>query len=434
MMYFLMENFRLGLKNLYLHRLRTLLTALGIIIGVAAVIIMVAIGEGSKREALRQMQALGARNVLIRSIRPPEGTEGSRSRLLEYGLREADLAKVRGIPGLDRVVPMRDTKKRASLGGKQFPAVNVIATTSELFPVINLRLSEGSFFTALHEQQQAPVCVIGAGAARQIFPSEDPIGRTVLVGSSNLGMVTLQVIGVLEPTGLRAGADKAGIMVRDIDNDIYFPLSLSQQMFGKISVRMTTGSMERESIEYTEIWVQVTDVGDVERTSSIFSNVVGLPGRQDVQVKAPIELLRAAEQQATMFNYIMGGIASFSLVVGGIGIMNIMLATVTERTREIGIRRALGAKQRHITLQFLIETTVISLTGGLIGVGLGTLAAWGLPLLLQFFFQSSGFPTAIAPWSVLGSFLVSGLIGVFFGLYPAIMAARMNPIEALRHE
>ena len=176
---------------------------------------------------------------------------------------------------------------------------------------------------------------------------------------------------------------------------------------------------------------------DVERLSGVAENLVavGYEGgrRKDVEIKAPIQILRNAERLNKMFNFIMVGIASFSLVVGGIGIMNIMLATVTERTREIGIRRALGAKRRHITLQFLIETTVISLSGGLIGIMIGTGAAKLLPWIVERISQQR-YPTSIADWSVIGSFVVSGLIGIGFGLYPAVMAARMNPIEALRHE
>ncbi len=433
MFYFLTENFRLGLKNLYLHRLRTMLTALGIIIGVAAVIVMVAIGEGSKREAIKQMQRLGANNIQIKSIKPPEGTTGVLQRISEYGVTDVDLKRVRAVPGLDRVVPMKDTKKPVVRNAKTFPAISAVATTSDLFPVINLRLSQGKFFTPEQEQQNAAICVLGSEAARQLFPSEDPMYQSVQIGTPNLGQVLVTVIGVLEPTGLRASGDKSGGMARDVDSDVYFPLSLSQSLFGNLTMRRLSGSFERESVAYTEVWVRVSDIDQVENTSGIFSYSLGLPARADVQVKAPIEILRAAEQQAKTFNYIMGSIAGFSLVVGGIGIMNIMLATVTERTREIGIRRALGAKQKHITLQFLIETTVISLTGGLLGVVLGAIFSWGLPILLSWF-SISGFPTAIAPWSVIGSFLVSGLIGIFFGLYPAITAARMNPIEALRHE
>ncbi len=164
----------------------------------------------------------------------------------------------------------------------------------------------------------------------------------------------------------------------------------------------------------------------------------------DVDIKAPIQILRNAERLNRMFNFVMVGIACFSLVVGGIGIMNIMLATVTERTREIGIRRAMGAKRRHITLQFLIETTVISLSGGVIGIGLGVGLAVALPKIVEFgatVARKLGmdatavpYPTSVATWSVIGSFIVSGVIGIGFGLYPAMMAARMNPIEALRHE
>ncbi|HEX8340172.1 MAG TPA: ABC transporter permease [Tepidisphaeraceae bacterium] len=431
---FLFENLRLGLKNLYLHRLRTFLTALGIIFGVMAVIVMVAIGEGTKRDALRQMQQLGAQNVLIRSKRPPEGAgPQSNSRILRYGLVETDLQRVSNVPGLSRIVPLRDSRKRVSYGTKQFPAVNGISTTSDLFPVINLRLSSGRFFTKTDEQQAATVCVIGSEAARQMFPSQDPLGAQIQVGVPSSGMAVLTVVGVLEPTGLRANADKANIMVRDIDFDVYFPMSLSQTVFRNTIFRRTAGSMEMEMLEYSEIWVQVQSVDDVEQTAAIFSNIVGLPGREDVTVKAPIELLRAAEKTAKQFNFVLGGIASLSLLVGGIGIMNIMLASVTERTREIGIRRALGAKQRHITLQFLIETTVISQLGGLIGIAIGISAALVLPPLLERL-GFGDYPTAIAPWSVIGSFVISGLTGICFGLYPAMAAAKMNPIEALRHE
>jgi putative ABC transport system permease protein len=275
-------------------------------------------------------------------------------------------------------------------------------------------------------------------AARQLFPFEDPIGETIRVGTAGTGTAVLTIIGILEPTGLRAGSEGAAMMQRDLDMDVYFPLTLAKEVFGITNIRRQAGSQERKTIEYTEVWLKAADATGVERLAGFAENVVtyGRGGsRPDVEVKAPLQILRNAERLNRMFNFIMVGIASFSLVVGGIGIMNIMLATVTERTREIGIRRALGAKRKHITLQFLIETTVISLTGGLIGIGLGAAFATGLPWLVQTLGNSEqNYPTDIAAWSVIGSFVVSGLIGVGFGLYPAVMAARMNPIEALRHE
>ena len=443
MLNFLRESVLLGLKNLRLHKLRSLLTALGIIFGVWAVIVMVAIGEGTKRSALEQIQQLGARNILVRSVPPPETTEASASqqRTLVYGLTRADLARLQTLPGVETVVPLRDTQSNVSIGALRAPGVNSIGTTPDIFDVINLRLAEGRLFDWLEQERGAAVCVVGYQAARQLFPYEYPIGRQVKVGQSGSGTALLTVIGVLEPTGLRAGSEGADLMQRDLDMGLYFPLTLARDTFGDINIRRQAGSMERKQIELTEVWLRAATVGDVETLAKVAENVVALdkPDRRgprpDVAVKAPIQILRAAERTQRTFNFIMVGIAAFALVVGGIGIMNIMLASVTERTREIGIRRALGAKRRHIVLQFLIETTVISLTGGLIGITVGAGFATALPFIVEFF--SAGdqrYPTVIATWSVVGSFVVSGLIGIGFGLYPAVMAAHMNPIEALRHE
>lgn len=440
---FLLETFVLGLKNLRLHKLRSLLTALGIIFGVAAVIIMVAIGEGAKKSALEQIQQLGARNILVRSVPPPETTEasGSRQRMLIYGLTRDDLARVKTIPGLETIVPLRDTQSDVSVGATRAPSVNTIGTTPDIFDVINLRLSEGRLFNELEYERGDAVCVIGYEAARQLFPFEFPLGKKVRVGRTGTGTAVLTIIGVLEPSGLRAGSEGADLMQRDLDLGLYFPLTLAHDVFGDTIMRMQAGAFERKQIELTEIWLKARRIEDVESIAKIAENVVSIgqtsstPVRTDVVVKAPLQILRAAERTQRTFNFIMVGIAAFALVVGGIGIMNIMLATVTERTREIGIRRALGAKRRHITLQFLIETTVISLTGGLIGICIGAGVATTLPTVVEYF--SSGeqkYPTVIATWSVLGSFIVSGLIGIGFGLYPAVKAAHMNPIEALRHE
>ena len=441
MLNFLGETFLLGLKNLRLHKLRSLLTALGIIFGVAAVIIMVAIGEGTKRAAYEQITQLGATNVLVRSIRPPESTEasGRSQRTLIYGLTQGDLDRIKTLPDVETIVPMRDTEQVVVGGGQRAPSAHAIGTTPDILNVINLRMSEGRFFDQIQYEKRETVCVLGYQVARQLFPFEFAIGKTIRVGTTGMGTVVLTVIGVLEPTGLRG--EGAAMMERDLDLDLYFPLTVAQDAFGDTSVKMQAGAMERKQVELTEIWLKAYNVADVEPLSKMAENVVelgnprGTGKRPDVAVKAPIQILRAAERTQRTFNFIMVGIAAFALVVGGIGIMNIMLATVTERTREIGIRRALGAKRRHITLQFLIETTVISLTGGLIGILIGAGFATALPYIVEYFSEGDQkYPTVIATWSVIGSFTVSGLIGIGFGLYPAVMAAHMNPIEALRHE
>ena len=438
MLNFLLETFRLGLKNLRLHKLRSLLTALGIIFGVAAVIIMVAIGEGTKQAALEQIRQLGANNILIRSIRPPESTEatGRTSRVLEYGLKRVDLERLKTIQGLSSIVPLKDTEQKVVVGDKSAPAAAAIGTTPDVFRIINLRLARGKLFTQVHYDRAEAVCVLGAKVADQLFPYQDPLNQTVQVGTSGTTTIVLTVIGVLEPTGLRVDSQGAAIMQRDLDQGIYFPLTLAQATFGDAIMRRMAGSFERKNIEVSEVWMRADRVEDVEQIASIAQNLLAISRRgqlTDVDVKAPIEILRNAERVNRMFNFIMVGIASFSLVVGGIGIMNIMLATVTERTREIGIRRALGAKRKHITLQFLIETTVISLTGGMIGILLGGVVAQALPVIVSKL-GGGTYPTSIAMWSVIGSFVVSGAIGIGFGLYPAVKAAYMDPIEALRSE
>ncbi|HEX2973730.1 MAG TPA: ABC transporter permease [Tepidisphaeraceae bacterium] len=430
---FLFETFTLGLKNIRLHKLRSLLTTLGIIFGVAAVIIMVAIGEGTKQAALDQLRQLGAKNILIRSVPPPETNEATsrNTRVLDYGIRRLDHRRLQSLPGLAHIVPLRDTQQKVVFGDRRVPA-NAIGTVPEMFDVVSLHLERGRSFNQIDLERQTAVCVLGNLAAQQLFPYQDPLGQRIQIGGSTGGLVVLEVIGVLEKTGLRPGT---GFINRELDQDIYFPLTLAQTTFGDTIVKNTAGSQERKSIELTEVWLQANEGVDVEQLASIVDNLVKLNHeKKDYEVKVPIEILRNAERLNRMFNFIMVGIASFSLVVGGIGIMNIMLASVTERTREIGIRRALGAKRRHITLQFLIETTVVSLAGGLIGIGLGSGGAVALPHIVHFFNSDQNYPTQLASWSIIGSFIVSGLIGIGFGLYPAITAARMNPIEALRHE
>ena len=435
---FLLETFALGLKNLRLHKLRSLLTAMGIILGVAAVIVMVAIGEGAKREALEQLQQLGAKNILVRSTKPPESNEasGRTQRTLTYGLKRTDFERLKSLPDLAAVVPLRDTEQKVTRGDVRANA-NAIGTTPQIFGVINLRLARGQFFDQLQYDRDESVCVIGHLAAKQLFPYEEPIGQQIRVGTANRGTAVLTVIGVLEPTGLRAGSEGAAMMQRDLDLDIYFPLKLAHHVFGDMNIRNQAGSQERKQIELTEVWLQARSVTDVEKLSGVAENVVavGVEGgkRNDVEVKAPIQILRNAERLNKMFNFIMVGIASFSLVVGGIGIMNIMLATVTERTREIGIRRALGAKRWDITFQFLIEAMVQTTVGGVLGTLVGMGLVFVVPWVASAIFRAH-LPAQLNVTSIFLSMGVSVCVGVFFGLYPAFRASRLDPIEALRHD
>jgi len=440
---FLLETFVMGLRNLHLHKLRSTLTALGIIIGVWAFIVMVAIGEGTKRAALEQMRQLGAENIVVRSVPPPASSDNSTrtSRELEYGIKRVDVDRLRALMRDDahpnnpvvRIVPVRLTEQKVVRGDVRVGA-NAIGTEPEIFEVINLRLERGRYFTRADLTAETPVCVLGAVATQQLFPFQDPLGQTITVGSADSGVVVLTIIGVLEKTGLRPGG--SGIIDRNIDLDAYFPLTLAQRVFKDTIIKRTSGSFERKRIEISEVWLRAFSTNEVEATAKVVENVLkrSRGPTADFEVKAPIDILRAAEAQQRQFNFIMVTISLFSLIVGGIGIMNIMLASVTERTREIGIRRALGAKRRHITLQFLIETTVISLSGGLAGIVIGCGFALSVPALMLWYSGTNNYPTQITSWSVVGSLFFSAAIGIGFGLYPAITAARMNPIEALRHE
>jgi putative ABC transport system permease protein len=249
---FLLETLRLSLRNLRLHKLRTLLTALGIICGVFAVIVMVAIGEGAKQSALKQMEQLGATNVVAKSDRPPESTEASSraQRLLRYGLKRVDLARLKDMPGLTAVVPVRDTEQKVSLGDTRAPGANALGTTPDIFKVINLQLGRGDFFTWEQYDQGQSVCVLGAAVARQLFPYQEPIGTQIKIGTSGMSTLMVTVIGVLDPTGLRTGPGGGpAIIDRDLDQGVYFPLTLAQMAFATStsSARPAAWSASRSS-------------------------------------------------------------------------------------------------------------------------------------------------------------------------------------------
>ena len=443
-MTFLLETLRLGMKNLRLHLLRSVLTSLGIILGVAAVIIMVSIGEGNKRAALREIQALGATNIIVRSTQPPEaGSFGSeeRSFIAKFGITAQDLKRVRNtLTDAAYVLPLKAVGSETSYRSQRMPS-QVFGTTPDLGKVANLRLAQGRYLTDEDVISAAPVAVLGAEIAHKFFRTTVPLGATFRVDDQ-----VLRVIGVLKPIGLAGGAGSP-LVGRDWNLDIHIPLTTAELQFGDIVLRRQTGSFSGEEVELSEIYITADSTELVPSTAARVRRVleVGHPEFGDVQVIVPWELLENVKRTQLVWNIVLIAIAAVSLIVGGIGIMNIMLASVTERTREIGIRRALGATRRHIVAQFLVETGSLTAAGGLLGILFGVGVSLGIDRLLpwllsqtwvQSFFDTPDIKleTQITAWSIVVSFIVAATVGLVFGIYPAIIASRQDPIVALRHD
>lgn len=416
------DTVRLGVKNLLLHKLRSLLTVLGLLFGVSSVISMLAVGEGAHYEALEQIKTLGPTNLMVRSQKPPvtqESARGSRSRAFEFGLKYQDAERIRTMfPQAKHVVSVRETPKNLSRGFLWSSTV-VVGTSPEYLDVMNLDVAEGRWLSSIDEDRRENVAVLGAAAAEALFPLDNPLNFSVDAGGKRFA-----VIGVLEAVG--RAASPGGV---PLDQCMFTPLATSRARFGEETRTRSTGSEERTRVELTEIKLKLGSTDEVLPASLLLARILNLGDRpqDDVKMIVPLELLRQREVTARIFNVVLGSIAFISLLVGGIGIMNVMLATVTERTREIGIRRALGAKKRHIVRQFLIETVILSGCGGVLGVLLGLLT----PHLITVFSSNL---TIIRIEHVVLAFGISTGVGIAFGLYPAWRAANMDPVEALRHE
>jgi len=268
-------------------------------------------------------------------------------------------------------------------------------------------------------EEQAPVAVLTEFGARKLLATEHTVGQFIRIGSDYF-----EVVGIVKSESGQAG----NIQIPDQEVDVYIPIEVARKYFGDVTTRRTAGSREREMVELHQIIAQVNTTENVESTAKGIEEMIKrFHKKVDYTVSVPLALLKQAEDTKRRFNIVLGSIAGISLLVGGIGIMNIMLATVTERTREIGIRRAIGAKRRQIIIQFLIETVVLSTVGGLIGIGLGVV----IPVLITYF---AGMPTVITLTSIVLPLVISLGVGMIFGLYPAMRAAKVDPIIALRHE
>jgi putative ABC transport system permease protein len=426
------NTFKVGVKNLLLHKLRSLLTVLGVILGVGSVISMLAIGEGSKREALEQIRKLGARNVIIRSVKPGEdgpaddasSTTQQAARVLEYGLKYTDFERlIATLPTIENAVPIALVVKDAQRRHRRIPNARILGTTPDFLGIKSLTVYRGRFLTTTDNVNTANVAVLAAGAADRLFKFEDPIDESVLLGDD-----VYRVVGVLAAQG-SGNATAGALSQQDLNNDIYVPLACAQRRFGEIQSIRSAGSRSYEKTQLNEITLAVTNENMVSQTAAMARKILlnAHPRADDFELQVPLELLHQAEKEKRIWNLVLGCIAGISLLVGGIGIMNIMLASVTERTREIGIRRALGARQSDITYQFLVECVLLSSVGGVLGVLMGV----SLPMIVSRF---ANIETVVSLWSIGLAFGISVGIGVVFGIYPARRAALMDPIEALRHE
>jgi len=423
-----------GIKNLLLHKLRSLLTVLGVILGVGSVIAMLAVGEGSKKEALERIRSLGANNVIIRSVKPSGDEEGEgagpaqadsdRISVLEYGLTHADFERLREtLPTVKSAVPIALVVGEANRLHRRISNARILGTTPGFLAIKNLKLKRGRFITDVDIEKTWNVAVLAAGAAKRLFSFEDPRGKHILLGPD-----VYRVVGVLDTQS--SGSAKPGAVGQgDFNDDIYIPISCASRRFGELQEIRSAGSRSFELTELNEITLTVADQNLVSQTAAMARKLLTRkhPDGKDFEIQVPLELLAQAEEEKRVWNLVLGSIAGISLLVGGIGIMNIMLASVTERTREIGIRRALGAKRWDITFQFLVETVMLSSVGGILGVIVGVT----IPMLVTYF---ADLETLVSWWSILLSFGISVGIGIVFGIYPARRAALMDPIEALRHD
>jgi putative ABC transport system permease protein len=426
-----------------LHKLRSGLAILGIFIGVTAVIWLVAMGEGVSYQAQQQIKDLGANNIIIRSRKPSaEVTRaGGSGFVMAYGLMRDDYDRIAAnVPTLLQSVPMREIPREARYLDR-VSDVRVVGCTSKYLDMNNLRISRGRFISDKDLERADNVCVIAAETAAQLFPYENPIGQEI-----QLEKDFYVIIGQTEEKNPSAGIG-GSLTAQNYNLDVYIPLSTLRWRIGDLVVTSRAGSREAEQVQLSQITVTVRDLTEVDETSDIIKALLEkYHPNVDYSITVPKELLQQAQVLQMMFNLLLVLIAGIALLVGGIGIMNIMLATVTERTREIGIRRALGAKQRDIVSQFLSETIVLSATGGLLGVFFGFLCHPAITMTRAF--VGALFPEIlkalppniqqleprIAPWSIAAAFLISVGVGVVFGIYPAQRAAKMDPIEALRHE
>jgi putative ABC transport system permease protein len=420
----------LALRSLWLHKLRSVLSVLGIIIGTCSVIVLMAIGEGTMKEALDDIARQGATNIIIRSVKPPDDSSTQRrTRIAIYGLTYADYERFTTIPTITQRVPMRIFPQEIRYL-ERMQNGRVVATTADYADVNSeARMAAGRFLNDEDDREMLNVAVLGSAVADRLFPYEDPLKQSI-----RLGNYFYRVVGVVANRMPLAAVGGSSQSAEDFNNDVYIPLRTCKVRYGERILIRQSGSFNGEQVELSQVTLTIKDMDSVRPAGSVVKELLERYHlKTDYAVTVPLDRLEAAEREKDRLTRQLAMIASISLLVGGIGIMNIMLATVTERTREIGIRRALGAKRRDIILQFLIEAVVQTAVGGLVGVVLGLAVVFSVPWVAEHVFGSHQ-PALLNLPSIFYSLAVALAVGVVFGLYPAWRASRLDPIEALRHE
>ena len=443
----LLANFTIAFEALISNRLRSLLTALGIIFGVAAVIAMLAIGNGTQQELNAQMKLVGVNNIVIKPIieQKEEKVSGGNNQAREKekfspGLRLEDVEAIKQVvPNIRKVSPEIILDTYIINSGIRRSA-KLVGVEPVYFEIFNFDLSEGKMFNKEQMDQGSPVCIIGKSIKNRFFPTENAIGKKLKVGQR-----WLEVVGVLEQR-LITDQSLNNLGIRDYNMDVYAPLQtlliryenrdlVTEAMIRKANSNRSDDeedSQNSKAVNYHQLDRMVVQVDETKMLGTVADIISRLLARKhfnvvDYQVEIPELLLKQQQRSNELFNYVLGAIAGISLLVGGIGIMNIMLASVLERIKEIGLRLALGAKKRDIIYQFMFESVLISISGGLIGVILGV-------SLAHLVSQLAGINTVISFMSIIISFGVAATVGLVFGITPARRAASQNPINSLRYE
>jgi putative ABC transport system permease protein len=412
----LLPNLRLGIDNLLLHKLRTLLTMLGMIFGVAAVVAMLSIGAGAQQQVMAFIEGLGVRNLIVEAREATDDQALQEVRKMSAGLTLRDFRTIRANIGSVTAATARKRFTPTKLMPKPFGEMPIVYGVSPSYRELsNLQVVEGRFFSDEEEAAAAPVCVLGEGVRETLFGGRTGVGEYLKVNEQ-----WLFVIGVAGPQ-LSAQSDIAGVPAENRNNLMYVPLNTAL-------LRLEDARSYMKD-EIDGAYLQLASAEETTMTASIVRGLLNEAhgGAPDFSIIVPAQLLAEQRRTQRIFEMVMVAIASISLLVGGIGIMNIMLASILERTREIGIRRAVGARQRIIVRQFLLEATLISCAGGAIGIFVGI----GLSRLVAYF---AGWTTIVSTASILLAFCVSVSVGLIFGVYPARKAAALDPVKALHYE